>query len=65
MRSSVRPELIAALLEVAGVAADTARPDAAAAWVGAQLEGTRTAVDALAFEDEPAGFVLALHGQAR
>lgn len=65
MRSSVRPELITALLGVAGVAEDTARPAAAAAWVGAQLEGTRAAVDALAFEEEPAGFVLALHGQAR
>jgi len=65
MRSIGRPELVAALLEAAGVPADAARPDAAAAWVGAQLEGTREAVDALAFEDEPAAFTLEIHRQAR
>jgi|GEM_PF-1491303 len=65
MPSTVRPELIIALLEMASVAPDTARPDAAAAWVGAQLDGARAAFDALAFEDEPAGFVLALHRLAR
>jgi hypothetical protein len=65
MRSIVRPELVTALLEAAGVAPDAARPDAAAAWVGAQLEGTREAFDALAFEDEPAGFALEMHRQAR
>jgi len=65
MRSIVRPELVAALLEAAGVAPDAARTDAAAAWLGAQLEGAREAVDALAFEDEPAAFTLEIHRQAR
>jgi hypothetical protein len=65
MRSNVPPELVTALFEVAGVAPDAARPDAAARWVGAQLQGTQSAFDALAFEDEPAGFVLEQRGQAR
>ena len=61
----VRPELVSALLEIAGVAPDVARTDAAAAWVSAQLETTRTAFDALAFEDEPAGFAVQVRRQAR
>jgi hypothetical protein len=65
MRSNVPPELVTALFDVAGVAPEAARPDAAARWVGAQLEGTQRAFDALAFEDEPAGFVLELRGKAR
>jgi hypothetical protein len=65
MRNPVSPQLVETLLEVAGVARDAARPDAAAAWVGAQLEGARQAFDALAFEDEPAGFILEIHGRAR
>jgi len=65
MRSKVRPELVAALLEVAGVAPEAARADAAAAWLEAQLEGAQAAFDALAFEDEPAAFVLEMHRQLR
>jgi len=65
MRSNVPPELVTALFEVAGVAPDAARPDAAPRWVGAQLQGTQSAFDALAFEDEPAGFLLEQRGQAR
>ena len=63
MRSKIRPELIAALLEVAGVAPDAARPDAAAAWLEAQMEGAQASFDTLAFEDEPAAFVLEIHRQ--
>jgi hypothetical protein len=62
---SIPPELVTALLEIAGVTPDAARPDAAAAWVGAQLEGTQAAFDLLAFEDEPAGFDLEMRGQAQ
>ncbi|KPK05746.1 MAG: hypothetical protein AMJ64_10990 [Betaproteobacteria bacterium SG8_39] len=65
MRSIVPPELVTALLDVAGVAPDAARPDAAATWVGAQLRATQATFDALAFEDEPAGFALEIRGQAR
>ena len=65
MRSKFPPELVAALLEIAGVSPDAARPDAAAAWLGAQLEGAQAAFDALAFEDEPAAFVLEIHRQLR
>ncbi|MDX1374062.1 MAG: hypothetical protein R3357_00790 [Burkholderiales bacterium] len=65
MRPNVQPELVIALLELAGVAPSAARPDAAAAWIGAQLEGAQTAFDTLAFEDEPSGFLRELHGQAR
>jgi hypothetical protein len=64
MDSTVRPELITALLEMAGVSPDAARPDAAAAWLGAQREAAQAALEALAFEDEPAAFVLELRRQA-
>ncbi len=65
MATSVRPELVTGLLEIAGVAPQSARPDAAAAWLGAQLQGVQAAFDALAFEDEPAGFARALDGPAQ
>jgi hypothetical protein len=64
MDSTVRPELITALLELAGVSPSAARPDAAAAWLGAQLKGAQAASEALAFEDEPAAFLLELRRQA-
>jgi len=65
MRAKFRSELVASLLEVAGVAPDVARPDAAAAWVGTQLEAARAACEALAFEDEPAGFVVVVQRRGR
>ncbi|MCG6953226.1 MAG: hypothetical protein LJE90_12690 [Betaproteobacteria bacterium] len=65
MPSSISPQLIATLLEIADVAPDATRPEAAATWLGAQLEGIRPAIDDLAFEAEPAGFVLEIHGRAR
>jgi len=64
MDATVRPELITALLELAGVPPHAARPDAAAAWLGAQREGARAALEALAFEDEPSAFALELRRQA-
>jgi len=64
MDSTVRPELVTALLELAGVSPHAARPDAAAAWLGAQLQGAQTAFEALAFEDEPSAFLLELRRQA-
>jgi hypothetical protein len=65
MRSAVSPQMVSTLLEVAGVAPEAARPDAAAAWVTAQLEGTRQAFAELAFEDEPSAFALELRGRAQ
>ncbi|HSH06939.1 MAG TPA: hypothetical protein VLA41_04700 [Burkholderiales bacterium] len=65
MAANARPELVTALLEIAGVAPQSARPDAAAAWLVTQLQGVQPAFDALAFEDEPAGFVLTLDRQAQ
>jgi len=65
MAEHVQPELVTALLGIAGVTPQSARPDAAAAWLGAQLQGVQPAFDALAFEDEPAGFTLALDGPSR
>lgn len=57
--------MVSALLETAGVAPDAARSDAAAAWVDAQLEGARPAIDDLAFEDEPSAFTLEILRRAR
>jgi len=65
MRSKVRSELVTAALGVAGVSPDAARADAAAAWLEAQLEGAQAAFDALAFDDEPAAFVLEIHRRLR
>ena len=65
MSSSVSPHTIGILLEIAGVAPDATRPEAAAAWLDAQLEGVRPAIEHLAFEDEPAGFTLEIHRRAR
>jgi len=65
MPSSVSPHTIGSLLEIAGVAPDATRPEAAATWLGAQLEGVRPAIEDLAFEDEPAGFTLEIHGRSR
>lgn len=65
MSSSVSPHTIGALLEIAGVAPDATRPEAAATWLDAQLEGVRPAIEDLAFEDEPAGFTLEMRGRSR
>ncbi len=65
MPASVSPQLIGSLLELAGVAPQATRPDAAATWLGAQLEGMQPAIDDLAFEDEPAGFALEIHRRTR
>jgi len=59
MRSSVSPELIAALLEVAGVSRQVLKPEAAAKWLGDSLANAAPEFDRLAFEDEPSGFEIA------
>jgi hypothetical protein len=64
MRSTVSPELVTALLEVAGVPPGTTRAESAAAWVSAQLQSAGPACDALAFEDEPAGLVAEMRERA-
>lgn len=64
MRSTVSPDLVTALLDVAGVPASATRAESAAVWVSTQLQSAGPACDALAFEDEPAGFIAALRERA-
>ena len=64
MRSTVSPDLVTALLDVAGVPPSATRAEPAAAWVSAQLQSAGPACDALAFEDEPAGLVAEMRARA-
>ena len=64
MRSTVSPDLVTALLDVAGVPPTATRAESAATWVGTQLQSVAPACDALAFEDEPAGLVPAMRACA-
>ena len=64
MRSTVSPDLVTALLDVAGVPPTATRAESAAAWVSSQLQSAGPACDALAFEAEPADLVAVMRERA-
>jgi len=64
MRSTVSPDLVTTLLDVAGVSPSLTRAESAATWVSTQLQSAGPACDTLAFEDEPAGLVVEMRARA-
>ncbi|HEY5637138.1 MAG TPA: hypothetical protein VIS77_09580 [Burkholderiales bacterium] len=60
MTSRIDQPAVLAALRAAGIAPETADSASAASWLEAQLARTRAPFSALAFEAEPAGYLVSL-----